>query len=520
MKSWKIYGCKIVEPAEGEQTVRRLPKAILIDRENSIKEAVGLPRGFTTKVLLDYDFSDDDQVLGFVRGYGPVMSPYGGAVDRTLAAIEDPVTYRRLLYSVVRDREEEDRGREERRDTGVFARLFGRVRRPDGASVFREGGPLDPSEEFKGCDYMWDAKRLFYSGMNASAESDYLRMAHRGFVRYLEDDDKLVGTERLRALAWNRAARVHGETGEWLAPQCLISLEEVRAVLYLLQVSAVVMQGFSYLDGTISERRNTGAQRRRYVNRFLPGSYDKDDDVSRIEAAANRTANMQGKIRLVERLFWLFISGRPHLIRAFREVRPGCLQSFRDPDGRPWVPDGILSEGERDRVARCLDDARERFSDDSEALSLLVMRPVWQAWDGLQGDLSVFLTACLTSCWSSGGHHLVENGVLQVGGFEDGGPFFGLGADRMTLQRAIAGQILENLGIADRDLHASGKNAEAPGGDGEPVWKVCSECGNLFIFRSTSRKPILLGEERATKRKMPTATTCSDACRMTEKRRK
>ena len=68
MKSWKIYGCKIVEPAEGEQTVRRLPKAILIDRENSIKEAVGLPRGFTTKVLLDYDFLARDPVPHRLHG--------------------------------------------------------------------------------------------------------------------------------------------------------------------------------------------------------------------------------------------------------------------------------------------------------------------------------------------------------------------------------------------------------------------------------------------------------------------
>lgn len=238
-----------------------------------------------------------------------------------------------------------------------------------------------------------------------------------------------------------------------------------------------------------------------------------------MENAATCTANMQVDVRLVGRLFWLFISGRPNLIRAIKGVCPECLQSSRDSDKRPWVPDGILSNRERNRVAWFLDGVRERFSDDPETLGLLEMRPVWPVWDDLRGDLAVFLTACLTNCWSSCGHHLVEDDVLQVGGFEGGGPIFRVGADRMTLQRAIARQILNNLVSADKVLHAPVKNDKTPKGDEEPIWKICSECGNLYIFRSTSRKLILRGEEKATKRKLPTATTCSDACRMAEKRR-
>ena len=109
-------------------------KSGLSDADKELKKAVALPRGFVTKVLLDYDFSDDEQVLSFLREYGPVMCPYAGAIDRTFAAIEDPLSYRRLLHSVVSERQAED----ERRDGGAFARLFddqvhgvGGIRTPD-----------------------------------------------------------------------------------------------------------------------------------------------------------------------------------------------------------------------------------------------------------------------------------------------------------------------------------------------------------------------------------------------------
>lgn len=267
---WVVYDCSIVDLGEGGAGYPKLPRAIRIDRDKELKKAVALPRGFVTKVLLDYDFSDDEQVLSFLREYGPVMCPYAGAIDRTFAAIEDPLSYRRLLHSVVSERQAED----ERRDGGAFARLFSIVRDMRDRMGSRDRWPLDPSENFSGCDYAWDAKRLFYSGMTASAESDYLRAGCRGFVRYLEDDDKLVGTERLRALAWNEAAGRHHDAGFWEAPPCLISLEETRAVLYLLQMASVVLQGFSYIDDTASERHITGLQRHRYVSALKPGSLE------------------------------------------------------------------------------------------------------------------------------------------------------------------------------------------------------------------------------------------------------
>lgn len=68
---WVVYDCSIVDLGEGGAGYPKLPRAIRIDRDKELKKAVALPRGFVTKVLLDYDFSDDEQVLSFLREYGP-----------------------------------------------------------------------------------------------------------------------------------------------------------------------------------------------------------------------------------------------------------------------------------------------------------------------------------------------------------------------------------------------------------------------------------------------------------------
>lgn len=505
---WSVYDCSIVDLGEGGAGYPKLPRAVRIDREKELKKAVALPRGFVTKVLLDYDFSDDEQMLSFLREYGPVMCPYAGAIDRTFAAIEDPLSYRRLLHSVVSERQAED----ERRDGGAFARLFGIVRDMRDRMGSRDRGSLDPSENFSGCDYAWDAKRLFYSGMTASVESDYLRAGRRGFVRYLEDDDKLVGTERLRALAWNEAAYRRHDAGFWEVPPCLISLEETRAVLYLLQMASVVLQGFSYIDDTASERHSAGLQRRRYVSALKPASLKgvRKGEAEKIERAASRVGGMQLDIRRVERLFDLFIKGRPNLIKAFCAVSWEYLPTFEEPDSRPGMPDGILNDSEAERVDEIVRKALERSGDDPETLALLERRPLWQAWDGLQGDLAIFLEACLTNCWGTYGHRLVSKESLRVDGLEDGGAYFGGSADRMTLQRAIAEQIVENLDLA-RKKHPETRRK---GTGDDPVWQVCSVCGSLYMARSRSRKLVLLGEEKPSRFKIPTATTCSEACRM------
>lgn len=506
---WSVYDCEIVDLKVGPEADSSLPRAIRYDRGHPLKKAIALPRGFVTKVLLDYDFSDDNDVLSFVRDYGPVMCPYAGAISRTLAAIEEPFSYRRLLNSVVSDSKDEPRG------AGAFVRLFGVLRE---RFVHRGGRPLDASEDYMGCDYVWDAKRLFYSGMNASAESDYLRTERRGFVRYLEDDNRLVGTERLRALAWNRAAGERRETGIWDPPQCLVSLEETRGTLYLLQVAAVVLQGFSYIDFTVGERHNAGIQRRRYVKALQPKSFDgvDEEEARKIRWASNHVGGMQLDIRRVERIFDLFIMGRPNLIKALLAVCPDSLERFDGPHARPGLPDGILSSSEVVRVEGTVAKARELHAGDAQTLRLLELRPQWQAWSLLQEDLAIFLEACLTNCWDVGSHHLVETDVLRVGGLEEGGALFGGSADRMTLQKAIAEQIVENLELASKKLHESRQD----GGEDRPSWQVCSECGNLYMARSKSRRLILLGEEEPKRVKLPTATTCSEACRMAEKRAK
>lgn len=505
--SWVVYGCELVDVAEVGIEDVGVEKAIRIHREDVKATAVGLPRGFTTKVLLDYDFSDDGQVVSFVGEYGPVMCPYGGAIERTFAAIEEPVAYRRLLYSISHGSDDE----KEDDSPGFFARLFGRVR-----GRREVPGLIDESAVFGGCDAMWDGKKVFYMGLQGSPESEYARVERAGFLRYLEADDKLVGTERVRASAMNEAARKHQADGEWAYPDCLIALEEVRSVLYLLQVSAIVMQGLSFIDSSLDERRNAGIQRNRYRSALLP-KVDVEEcteedrrQASLAEDGAARVAGLQKDIRRIERLFGLFIEGRPNIIKAFKAVRDSCLVSMdRDPEllGRP---DGIFSESEQGAIERRLEDAYASCGEDDETRALLGLRPLWRAWDGLINDVALFLNACLTSCWSVGGHRLIETPALRVGEYVDGGAYFAQGTGRMTLQRAIAEQVVSNLDFAYERLHQP-----AGPGKAELVWQICECCGLPYIFRSTSRKLVLEGAEgRQTRNKLPSATTCSDACRM------
>ncbi|RGJ47638.1 hypothetical protein DXD59_01750 [Olsenella sp. TM06-36] len=92
-RTWKVYDCDLVDMAETNPEAEGLPRAIAIHGERSLAEAEALPKGFVTKVLLDYDFSDDEQVLAFARRYGPVACPYGGAIFRTTMAIENPLCF-------------------------------------------------------------------------------------------------------------------------------------------------------------------------------------------------------------------------------------------------------------------------------------------------------------------------------------------------------------------------------------------------------------------------------------------
>lgn len=112
-KTWRIYDCDIVDMAKLYPEAAGLPKAIAIHGEGPYREAEGLPKGFVTKVLLDYDFSDDGQVLAFVREYGPVVCPYGGTMFRTAMAIGDPRYYPDMLRraSFMRGGEERGHGR-------------------------------------------------------------------------------------------------------------------------------------------------------------------------------------------------------------------------------------------------------------------------------------------------------------------------------------------------------------------------------------------------------------------------
>ncbi len=513
-KSWTVYNCELVDLADMDIEDVGVQKAIQIYRDDVKMTAVDIPKGFTTKVLLDYDFSDDEQVLSFVREYGPVMCPYAGAIERTFAAIEEPVTYRRLLHSI--SYKPDDSKKEDDGSSGFFARLFGRVR-----NYQETPRSIDKFDEaFAGCDAMWDAKRLFYMELHKSTESEYARTNRAGFMRYLEDDDKLVGTERIRAAAMNKAAREFHVTGQWVFPDCLIALEEVRSVLYLLQVSAIVMQGFSFIDDTLDERRNAEIQRHRYKKSYLPRQNVKDQSKEEAECTrrakygAENIANQHVQIRRMKRLFGLFIAGRPNIIKAFKTVRNDSLASM-DRDDDTVELDGIFSETEQKKIERRLEEAQTAYNKDDATKALLNLQPAWWAWGKMIDDVALFLSACLTSCWSTDGHRLIETPALRVGSYAtDGGAYFAQGTDRMTLQRAIAKQIVSNLDFASKKLHQSASLEKA-----EPVWQICECCGLPFIFRNTSKKLISVdAERRSTRNKLPSAPTCSDICRMRLKR--
>lgn len=435
-KTWRIYDCDFVDMAKLYPEAAGLPKAIAIHGEGPYREAEGLPKGFVTKVLLDYDFSDDGQVLAFVREYGPVVCPYGGTMFRTAMAIGDPRYYPDMLRR----------------------------------ASFMRGGKREGTDA---C--IEDADYVCRSGFLAMPESEYLLSEGRGFARYLLEDDRLVATERLRAIAWEGAAgATRAEEGR-PSPPCYVSVEETRGVLYLLQAASVVLQGYSYLDASQGGRGEVAAE----------------------DAAAAK--------RRAERLFGMFVMGRANVIRALSSIVPSCLveQGEGDEGASDDDPLCALDEAERQRATRILAAARQDDACDPGALRLLGLRPAWQAWGRLRSDLAVFVEACLTNGWMAYDGQTPLTGDLMVDVLNG-----------MTLQRAIARQILHQLDVA-RLRQDPARRANA---SNEPAWHVCNECGRLFMFRSTTNRLVLKGEGKPNRNRIPTSDTCSEMCRLRKSR--
>ena len=495
-KSWEIYHCELVDMEDTGRMGGSL-RAVRVCRDREGTQACDLPEGFVTYPLLDCDFSDDETVLRFVNDYGIVMCPYGGAIERTFAAIEDPTFYRRLLYGLSRRRTEEV---EEGGGLGSWLRRLFVPGRFDGDDRYP-----DPSVRFTGCDAEMDVKDVLYEGMSASNVSEYLRTASPspGFIHHFEDDRRLVSTERMRALAMNDAAREHANTGQWHLPDCLVSLEEVRETLYLLQLSAAVLQGYAYMDGVELERKLTGPYGRGLRERYAPDATSSEEDRERGRHLANHAVRFESNIRLSERLFSLFFEGRPNLLKALYSVCPHTDASAR----QPHAPESLLSDEERSFVEGIVHRAEASCQGDEEALALLSARPLWDVQgnfgDGLRDSLAVFVEACLTNCWGTFAYELISTEPLRGGRYEDGGPRFRIGTNRMTLQRAIAGQLVSYL----RDAKAN--------------WKRCEVCGEPFYLRNKSKKPVAPGKERVRRRnRLPTDPTCSEAHRMRAVRRR
>lgn len=313
------------------------------------------------------------------------------------------------------------------------------------------------------------------SGFLAMSESEYLLSEGRGFARYLLEDDRLVATERLRAIAWEGAAgATRAEEGR-PSPPCYVSVEETRGVLYLLQAASVVLQGYSYLDASQGGRGEVAAE----------------------DAAAAK--------RRAERLFGMFVMGRANVIRALSSIGPSCLveQGEGDEGASDDDPLCALDEAERQRATRILAAARQDDACDPGALRLLGLRPAWQAWGRLRSDLAVFVEACLTNGWTAYDGQTPLTGDLMVDVLNG-----------MTLQKAIAEQILHQLDFAKASLIQSGKTNLK----NEPVWHICSECGGLFMFRSTTNRLVLKGEGKPNRNRIPTSDTCSEMCRLRKSR--
>lgn len=492
MDRWPVYRC---EPVEKDSSGA---KAIMIHRREPLREVEALPKGFATKVLLGYDFSRDDDVFGFICEYGPVMCPYAGAMERAIAAIRQPTVYGDLLGSIVMER------------TGG-----GAVRGPMELTLNGLIGrrPSLASDRFIDCDVEADARNLYYKGVQESAETGYLIEHGRGFARRFED--ALIDSERFRVSALRDVARLSkGEGIELADPDCLVSLEEARMMLYTFQVSSLVLDSHSYFIHGGREKLGRSAQLVKYAGELIPEGdrADRDSEACRAGCAMALT---EAGIRQIERTFALFIQGRPNLIKAFRAVIPNSIVLNDGPDhGSRWMPGGILSEMERRAADDRLTEARNKFSDDAEALDLLEMTPQWEAWEHALEDSAIFIEACLTDGWGDGGHRLISTPILRVEGYGDGGPVFGKRTGRMTLQRALAEQVVEQLEVARAEAKKPGRKSRESTG----AWKVCRVCGSLYMYRSTSRKAVPAGEGKPSRNNLPTAPTCSEACRMIEAR--
>lgn len=84
------------------------------------------------------------------------------------------------------------------------------------------------------------------------------------------------------------------------------------------------------------------------------------------------------------------------------------------------------------------------------------------------------------------------------------------------MQKAIAEQILSQLDTAN-EWQNPDRRANA---SKDPAWHVCTECGALFMYRSTTDRLVMKGEGVPSRDRHSSAETCSNRCRQRKRRAK
>lgn len=461
-------------------------KAIAVNPGDVRLSGARLPKGFVTYPLLDKDFSDDEQVVEFVSEYGLVCCPYGQAMSRTKMEMEG---------------------------AGVTARLLGRVRdeeegAPGGLGLLRRGlvavsrlvKGRNPESSFKGFEDQaqayWQPMRIYYDGMNACDISSWAIEERRGFARCYDGDDMLPGTERLRALSCWAA-----QSGMGNYPICLVSFEEVRMTLYLLQLAAAVLQGCAAIEGTKSYRTRIGSLERseRSWLKSAPGYASPSEAECRrsnFEGYEKEALDALAREDRAKLAFDMFLRGRVNLLKALRAVGGS---DYLDDGYRGLRPHEVLTCEEKRIVASAEARSRRLYADDSEALALLDMTPNYQGWEHLEEDLTLFAKACVSCGWEMGlgdGGAEFYSELCRDPSAVDIAVCLDASKGHMSLQRAIAIQLFEYVGEAGED------------------WKTCDWCGEPFYMVNRSSRLLDGNKSRKSARaRVPESPVCSGAHR-------
>jgi len=235
---WFLYDCELLD---NPYDYGGSSKLLEVRPRGNALEARALPTGFVTSVLSDLDVTDDEAIVAFCRTFGMVACPYARGFERMARRIESPMSDAEF-YSARKfmSRDETD------------------LRKP-------ESGPMN-----------WVRNRVL-TMQNPGADM-YIRTDWRGFDPVsagsdqwehelaMDPRDRLVSTsfclglfrDRTTALGTDiaNAFLAYKKTGD-RENMALVSLEEVRTMLALLQLGVVLLGGLQlYNDNLVRVYQN------------------------------------------------------------------------------------------------------------------------------------------------------------------------------------------------------------------------------------------------------------------------